>query len=56
MNPIKVAKDPWGTKLKFPYRTCLECRRYPCIKGIENCKSDLAKYGCDIYSEPIIET
>lgn len=55
MNPIKLVKDKFGVKLKYPDRSCLECRKYPCFPGINKCKSDFAKYGCNFYSEPIIE-
>ncbi len=55
MNPIKPKKDKFGTKLKFPDRSCKNCRKYPCFNGIEKCVSDFAKYGCGYYSEPIIE-
>lgn len=34
---------------KFPMRTCTNCELYPCFNGIENCKSDFAKYGCVKY-------
>lgn len=54
MNPIKVTRDSYGIKLKFPNRTCKECRKYPCFVGISKCISDFAKYGCDYYSEPVI--
>lgn len=46
----KVVKDKWGVKLKFPERSCSECKRNPCFSGIENCKCDFAKYGCKLYS------
>lgn len=51
MRREKVAKDQWGTKIKYPERSCKECGRYPCFFGIENGKSDYAKYGCTIYSK-----
>lgn len=46
----ETIKDKYGIKLKFPDRTCQECKRYPCFEGIERCISDFAKYGCIIYS------
>lgn len=51
MNLLKVIKDEYGTKLKFPKRSCKECKKYPCFAGIELCKSDFAKYGCKIWIE-----
>lgn len=36
-------------RLKFPERSCKDCKFYPCILGHENLKSDFAKYGCTIY-------
>lgn len=55
MNPIKPKRDNYGVKLKYPDRTCKQCRKYPCFEGIEICSSDFAKYGCFYYSEPIID-
>lgn len=55
MNPIKVIKDEYGVKLKFPDRTCQSCRKYPCFDGIKKCSCDFAKYGCTYYSEPLVE-
>ena len=51
MSILKVSKDKYGVKLKYPERSCKDCRKYPCFSGIENCKSDFAKYGCTYYSE-----
>jgi hypothetical protein len=42
-----------GIKLKFPDRTCKACKKYPCFIGIENTRSDFAKYGCIYYSNGI---
>ena len=56
MNPIKIKKDKFGVKLRFPDRTSKSCRKYPCFEGIEKCSSDFAKYGCTYYSEPLVET
>lgn len=50
MNPLKVQKDEYGVRLKFPNRTCKECNKYPCFEGIDKCISDFAKYGCVYYS------
>lgn len=36
---------------KYPARTCTECILYPCFRGIENMKSDFAKYGCKNYTD-----
>lgn len=55
MNPIKVKKDKYGVKLKYPDRACVTCRKYPCFDGITKCSSDFAKYGCIYYSEPLAE-
>ncbi len=51
MNPIKATKDKFGVKLKYPDRTCKDCAKYPCFIGIDKCRSDMAKYGCSLYSE-----
>lgn len=50
MNPTKVEKDKFGVKLKYPERSCKNCKKYPCFEGIGNCASDFAKYGCTLYS------
>ena len=42
-------KDKYGTKIKYPNRTCQECAKYPCFEGIEKCRSNFAKYGCKIW-------
>lgn len=55
MNPIKSVRDKFGVKLKYPKRSCKNCRKYPCFVGIDKCKSDFAQYGCIFYSEPIIK-
>lgn len=34
------------SKYKYPNRTCKQCAKYPCFRGIENLSSDFAKYGC----------
>lgn len=49
MNTLKISKDEFGTKLKYPNRSCKDCKKYPCFEGINNCKSDFAKYGCVSY-------
>ena len=51
MNPIKIKKDKFGVKLRFPDRTCKSCRKYPCFEGIKKCSSDFAKYGCKDWSD-----
>lgn len=33
-------------KVKFPERSCIDCKRYPCMSNFEVFKSDFAKYGC----------
>lgn len=32
--------------IKYSDRSCKKCKKYPCFKGIDKCKSDFAKYGC----------
>lgn len=51
MNTIGIDKDKFGVKLKYPTRDCKLCRRYPCFKGIENCLSNFAMYGCVYYKD-----
>lgn len=41
-----VEKDKYGVKLKYPDRSCKNCKKYPCFPGINNCVSDFASYGC----------
>ena len=53
MSAIKIVKDKFGVKLKYPQRSCKNCKKYPCFNGIINCKSDFAKYGCIYYSEKV---
>ena len=53
MNLIKVTKDKFGVKLKFPDRTCKSCKKYPCFKGMDKCVSDFSKYGCIYYKSKI---
>lgn len=54
MNPLKVKKDKYGVKLKFPDRSCQKCQKYPCFPEITKCSSDFAAYGCTYYKEPRI--
>lgn len=42
-------KDKYGVKLKYPDRTCVECDKYPCFDGINECKNDFAKVGCKLW-------
>ncbi len=44
-------KDEEGIIYKFPERSCKNCFKYPCFKGIEICSCDRAKYGCRDYRE-----
>ncbi len=46
MPVIQQAKDKDGIKLKFPTRSCKQCKKYPCILNFELFKCDFAKYGC----------
>lgn len=46
---MAVIKDTWNVKLPCPEHTCKECLKYPCFSGIENTKSDFAKYGCKYF-------
>lgn len=41
-----ILRDSSGTKYKHPERTCKDCERYPCMKGMDNLVCDFAKYGC----------
>lgn len=41
--------DPFNVKYKYPNRSCKDCGKYPCFKGIQICVSDFAKYGCIYY-------
>lgn len=46
-----VTKDKFGIKLKYPERDCKNCKKYPCFKGIAQCRSNFASYGCIYYSQ-----
>lgn len=46
---MRCVKDKYGTKLKYPTRSCKECGKYPCFDGIEKCRSDFASMGCIMY-------
>lgn len=41
--------DKYGIKYKYPDRSCLNCKKYPCFAGIKLCVCDFAKYGCSLY-------
>lgn len=43
---MEVVKDRNGIKLKFPERTCNQCKWYPCMENMKIFKCDMAKYGC----------
>ena len=43
---MQVVKDKNGIKLKFPERSCKDCRSYPCMQNMDKFKCDIAKYGC----------
>lgn len=43
--------DSSGIELKYPKRTCNKCIRYPCLKNMELCRCDFAKYGCLDYNK-----
>lgn len=51
MNTDSVVKDTYGVKLKFPKRSCKNCKRYPCFPEINKTVSDFATYGCIYYKE-----
>lgn len=48
---IIANKDKYGVKLKYPERSCTECKKYPCFNGFEKCVSDFASYGCVNYEK-----
>ena len=43
--------DGSGYTYRFPERSCKTCIKYPCIKDMQNYKSDFAKFGCINYSD-----
>ena len=51
MSFVRAVKDKYGVKLKYPERECKQCKNYPCFSGITECRSDFAKYGCNLYVE-----
>lgn len=38
--------DASGIKYKFPDRSCLICKNYPCSEDLSVLDVDFAKYGC----------
>lgn len=44
-------KDKEGIIYKHPERTCKNCSKYPCFRGMELFTCDMAKYGCREYKE-----
>lgn len=50
MNRIADLHDKYGVKYKHPERSCIECKKYPCFRGIEHLACDFAKYGCIEYA------
>lgn len=46
-----MVKDEYGTILKYPDRSCKDCKRYPCFPEINKCRSNFAAYGCLQYKE-----
>lgn len=52
MNFIKIEKDKFGVKLKYPERQCKLCQKYPCFPEIKKCSSNFAAYGCLYYKAP----
>ncbi len=49
----KFDKDAEGVVYKHPERTCKNCKKYPCFRGIEKSVCDFAKYGCRDYEDYI---
>ena len=54
MSLIRVDKDQFGVKYRYPTRDCKSCKRYPCFEGIEKCLSNFAAYGCIYYKDPVV--
>lgn len=48
---IPIIKDDYGVRLKYPDRSCKDCKKYPCFSEIDKCKSDFGKYGCVNYND-----
>lgn len=46
MNFEEFNRDKDGIIYKYPERTCLKCKKYPCFRGQSNLSCDFAKYGC----------
>lgn len=47
---IKFNYDSSGIKYRFPERSCLTCKNYPCDEDLNKLDADFAKYGCQYYS------
>lgn len=50
---LSYDKDKDGVKYKFPERSCEDCTKYPCIKGMQKLDCNLAKYGCTDYKQKV---
>lgn len=51
---VKVSppnRDKYGVKLKFPERTCKQCKKYPCFPEINMGVCNYAAYGCFDYND-----
>lgn len=53
---IRVSRDKFGIKYQFPNRTCIDCKKYPCFQGIQNCVCNFAAYGCKYYQGLVIKS
>lgn len=45
-----VHRDKDGIKLKYPERTCSQCKKYPCFDKMDILNFDFAKYGCSDFT------
>lgn len=45
--------DRWGAIIKYPQRSCKDCKNFPCFANFDKCKCDFAKYGCVDYDKCI---
>ena len=51
MKNLKIVKDDYGIKLKFPERSCEKCKKFPCFPEIDKTSSNFAAYGCIYFKE-----
>lgn len=47
--PIKGLPTKRTSKIMYRNRSCYKCKRYPCMNGIDNLRTDFGLSGCIDY-------